>query len=64
MGAAGAYLTASPAARQLGVSDQTIRNWAKRGKLPYAVTDRGTKLFRPEDVEKLARELRKQQPQR
>jgi excisionase family DNA binding protein len=49
-------LTTSHVARRLGVSDQTVRLWAKQGKLDCAQTAGGIRLFQVEDVERLARQ--------
>ncbi len=48
-------LTAADAARILGVVPATVRVMALTGRLkPIAVTERGVRLFRREDVERLA----------
>ena len=50
------FLTTAPAAQLLKRSEQTIQNWAKKGKLPFVVASR-IRLFRLADLEKLKREL-------
>jgi excisionase family DNA binding protein len=48
-------LTAADAARILGVVPATVRVMALTGRLnPTAITEGGTRLFRRDDVEKLA----------
>ena len=50
-------LTAADAARILGVVPATVRVMALSGRLPVAaMTEGGIRLFRREDVERLARE--------
>ncbi len=51
------YLTTSQTARRLGVSQELVRIWAKRGRLPALVTPYG-KLYPTEAVERLAAERR------
>jgi excisionase family DNA binding protein len=49
-------LTVADAARILGVVPARVRQLANEGQLPPAATTvRGTRLFRQEDVEQLAR---------
>src|SRR5215207_3583506 len=40
-------LTTSEAARVLGVAAQTLRSWARQGRLPYTETPLGTPLYAP-----------------
>jgi excisionase family DNA binding protein len=47
--------TVNEAARQLGVSAQTVRHWADRGKLAVMRTGSGQRLFDDADVEHLRR---------
>jgi len=48
-------MTASDAARILGVSVDTVRLRARAGDLPFKSTISGVRLFRRADVEALAR---------
>jgi excisionase family DNA binding protein len=48
-------LTTSDAAKILNVSPDMVRYLERRGKLPAEYTERGQRIFRLEDVEKLAR---------
>jgi len=48
-------MTASDAARILGVSVDTVRLRARAGDLPFKSTISGVRLFRRGDVEDLAR---------
>jgi excisionase family DNA binding protein len=43
-------LTVSEAARELGVSEQTVRTYESRKRLPAERLANGTRLFRREDV--------------
>ena len=45
-------LTVSETARELGLSAETVREWADRGKLAAIRTAGGMRLFRREDVER------------
>ena len=47
--------TVNEAARRLGVSAQTVRHWADRGKLAVMRTGSGQRLFDDADVEQLRR---------
>jgi len=49
------YLTAPQAARILEVSDQTVRDWVKAGKLPALVYPSGRMRIRRADVEAILR---------
>ncbi len=49
-------LATSEAARLLGVAADTVRLWERRGLLPAERTAGGIRLFRLEDVERLATE--------
>lgn len=56
-------LTAADAARILNVVPATVRVMALSGRLPVAATtEGGIRLFRREDVERLARERDHQTP--
>jgi excisionase family DNA binding protein len=53
-------LTASQVAELLTVagiptSDETVRQWAKSGRLPFVETPSGRRWFRREDVEAILR---------
>jgi DNA-binding transcriptional MerR regulator len=52
------------AARELGVHENTVRNWADRGILPVAQLlpghHRGFRRFDPAEVERLRRQLQRQ----
>lgn len=50
------FLTVGSAARRIGVTSQTIRNWERLGKLRALRTETGVRLFLATDVEALARE--------
>lgn len=43
-------LLSNDVALQLECSAQSVREWARSGKLPYIETVRGVRLFREEDV--------------
>jgi excisionase family DNA binding protein len=45
--------TVSEAARRVGVSEGTIRKLADEGKLPATRSERGTRFFHREDLDKL-----------
>jgi DNA-binding transcriptional MerR regulator len=48
---------AADAARRVGLTPETIKRHADDGTLPLAArTPRGTRLFRPADVDRFARE--------
>ncbi len=52
-------LTTGSAARVAGKAAETIRYWANTGRLPIAaLTETGVRLFRREDVERVALEQR------
>ncbi len=51
-------LTTSDAARQLNRSADRVRDYEREGKLPAQKTRSGQRLFKPCDVERLAKELR------
>lgn len=50
-------ITGSQAARVLGVSSRTVANWADQGKLAAKRSAGGWRLFDPEDVARLKREM-------
>lgn len=53
------YVRVQEAARILGVSPNTVRNWAERGKLKeYRNPANGYRLFDPRDLEALLRQTR------
>ena len=47
------HLTTSLVARALGVAEGTVRLMERRGELPAVRLPNGTRLFAPEDVERL-----------
>jgi excisionase family DNA binding protein len=50
-------LSVSAAAKLLNCSEQTIRNWERRGSLVASRLSNGTRLFLREHIEKVAHEL-------
>ena len=55
----GQYLTVTRAARLLGVSADTLRNWDKSGQLKaYRHPLNGYRLYRKEDLAALLRSIR------
>lgn len=50
------FLSTGDAARRLGVAPDTVRLWERNGCLPAMRTAGGIRLFRREDVEKVAAE--------
>jgi excisionase family DNA binding protein len=50
-----AVMTVSEVARALGISAETVRQWADAGKLPMQKTTAGTRIFQRVDVDKLRR---------
>lgn len=53
------YLTVGEAARFLGVSSATLRNWDKAGKLiPYRHPLNGYRLYLKADLEKLLQNIK------
>jgi excisionase family DNA binding protein len=50
-------LTTSDAARELKRSPDRVRDYARNGKLPALRTRSGQRLFKADDVERLAFEL-------
>jgi excisionase family DNA binding protein len=53
---AGRYLTTRDVARRLDLTPATVRMLARTGRLPHTRTASGTRLYRRDDVEQLARE--------
>ncbi len=47
------WLQAGETARRLGVSRESVRQWAHAGRIPHQQTSTGTLLFASTDVEKL-----------
>lgn len=45
----------SPAARAAGISESTLRLWARLGLVPSQLTSTGVRLYRLEDVLRVAR---------
>lgn len=52
-------LTVGQVSRELGVSAETIREYARRGILPAMRNYLGWRLFKTQDVERLKREREK-----
>lgn len=48
-------LTTGAAGRLVGRSAETIRNWAKSGRLPFERTESGIRLYNADDVRAAAR---------
>lgn len=48
------YLRTGDVAKFLGISVSTVRNWEAEGLLRSVRTIKGQRLFRREDIEKLA----------
>ena len=55
------FLTTTDAARIAGVAANTIRLWERLGKIPAQRTASGVRLFRLEDVQRVAAQ-RAEQP--
>lgn len=53
--------TVSEAARHLGVSEGSVRAWERQGKLPAVKSERGTRFFRQEDLDRLAEQHKAQE---
>ncbi|MDA7918242.1 helix-turn-helix domain-containing protein [Mariniblastus sp.] len=57
------YLKTAEAAEFLGVSQNTLRTWGRRGKVPTHRTPiNGYRLFRKQDLDALVQEIEKAQP--
>jgi DNA-binding transcriptional MerR regulator len=55
------YLTVSQAARVIGVSANTLRDWHKAGRLvPSGMTPQGWRLYRRAEIEKTTTNLQKE----
>ncbi len=54
------YLSVTGAARMLSKSENTIRLWERRGKIAAIKTENGTRVFKRDEVERVARELERQ----
>lgn len=52
------FMTIGAAARQLGVSEPTVRVWTRTGRLPELRASNGYRLFRVTDVRRVATEVR------
>ncbi len=50
-------LTVSQAAKRLGVSPGTVRAYADKGAIPVIKLPSGHRRFRPEDVQRLQRDM-------
>jgi predicted site-specific integrase-resolvase len=46
----------SPVAKILDISEVTVRGMARRGELPFTVTESGIRLFEREAIERIAAE--------
>jgi len=57
-------LTTSPTAHLLKVAEMTVRAMADRGELPCVRTSTGARLFRRQDVERLACTLQQERERR
>ena len=57
-----APLLTSEAAQALHVSEGTVRQWERLGRLRAVKTARGVRLFDRRDVERLARERQATEP--
>jgi excisionase family DNA binding protein len=53
-------MTASEAAREIGCSVQTVREWADAGRLASVRTVSGWRIFDPADVRRVAAERRRE----
>jgi predicted site-specific integrase-resolvase len=49
------FLGTSAAARELGISEQSVRIWERSGKLPATRTTTGRRLFRMVDIDAVKR---------
>ena len=56
-------LTVGQAAEVLGKHANTVRNYAREGRLPSHRDYRNYRLFDPRDVERLRREIEKLEPE-
>jgi len=54
-------MTTSSAARLLGVSAECVRAYERSGRLPAIRTENGFRLFQRADLERLAKQRRRQQ---
>jgi excisionase family DNA binding protein len=50
------YYTVGGASRELKVSESTIRTWDRKGRLMSVRASNGARLFRSDDVKRLAAE--------
>lgn len=50
-------LTTGPASERIGVGTQTLRDWARAGKIPYLVTPSGRLKFRVADLDTMIRRV-------
>jgi excisionase family DNA binding protein len=53
------FLSVSGAARLLKIAAQTVREWERQGRLRAIKTETGTRIFRRDQVMRLAEEERK-----
>ena len=51
------YLKVAEAAQLLGVSENTVRSWADRGKLAVTRSPTGYRLFREQDLQAFLKEI-------
>lgn len=52
-----AALSTGPAAARVGVTENTLRAWARAGKVPHLVSPSGRYKFRIADLDKTFREV-------
>jgi excisionase family DNA binding protein len=50
-------LNISEAARRLGIHDNTLRQWADRGKVKHVRLMSGVRRFDPDEIERVRREM-------
>ena len=50
-------LSISEAARRLGIHENTLRQWADRGKVKHVRLMSGVRRFDPEEIERIRREM-------
>lgn len=51
-------LTISEAADRLGVHQKTLRSWADKGLVPYVKLPSGYRRFDPDEVDRMAEDMR------
>lgn len=45
------FLSTTPAAKRLGVTEKTLRVWTERGFVRHFLTPTGQRRYRPEDLD-------------